>query len=81
MQIFCTMFLFFSLSELVKHNENGMIFLNDKELAEQLKSYFANFPNNNIQHQLDKKFREELHEFQKNRWHGNWTSVVLAYFN
>lgn len=69
------------LPELVKHNENGMIFSNDKELAEQLKSYFENFPNNNIQHQLDKKFREELHEFQKNRWHGNWTSITLPSFN
>lgn len=69
------------LSELVKHNENGMVFLNDKELAIQLISWFEDFPNNNTQCKLDKKFREELHKFQKNRWHGNWTSIVLPYFN
>lgn len=58
-----------------------MIFSNDKELAEQLKSWFEDFPNNDIQHQLDIKFREELHKFQKNRWHGNWSSIALPYFN
>ncbi|XP_068966673.1 chitobiosyldiphosphodolichol beta-mannosyltransferase [Bombus flavifrons] len=69
------------LSELVKHKENGMIFSNDKELAEQLKSWFEDFPNNDIQHQLDIKFREDLHKFQKNRWHGNWSSIALPYLN
>lgn len=58
-----------------------MIFLNDKQLAIQLISWFENFPNNNTQCELDKKFREELHKFQKNRWHGNWISIVLPYFN
>ncbi|PBC25382.1 Chitobiosyldiphosphodolichol beta-mannosyltransferase [Apis cerana cerana] len=69
------------LSELVRHNENSMIFVNEKELAIQLISWFEDFPNNNTQYKLDKKFREELHKFQKNRWHGNWTSIVLPYFN
>lgn len=58
-----------------------MIFLNDKQLAIQLISWFENFPNNNAQCELDKKFRKELHKFQKNRWHGNWISIVLPYFN
>lgn len=58
-----------------------MIFSNEKELAEQLKSWFEDFPNNDIQHQLDTKFREELHKFQKNRWHSNWSSIALPYFN
>ncbi|XP_017887486.1 chitobiosyldiphosphodolichol beta-mannosyltransferase [Ceratina calcarata] len=58
------------LSELVKHNENGMVFASDKELAAQLKSWFEDFPNNKHQQELEKKFRAELHEFQKSRWHG-----------
>lgn len=69
------------LPELVKHNENGMVFSSDKELAEQLKSWFENFPNNDAQHKLDAKFREELQKFQENRWHGNWTSIALPSFS
>lgn len=69
------------LSELVKHNENGMVFSSDKELAAQLKSWFEDFPNNKFQRELDEKFRTELHKFQMSRWHGNWTSVVLPNFN
>ncbi|XP_017760022.1 PREDICTED: chitobiosyldiphosphodolichol beta-mannosyltransferase-like isoform X2 [Eufriesea mexicana] len=63
------------LSELVKHNENGMIFSSDKELAVQLKSWFENFPNNDVQHKLNKKFQEELHKFQEIRWHGQFSSL------
>ncbi|XP_043252084.1 chitobiosyldiphosphodolichol beta-mannosyltransferase [Colletes gigas] len=69
------------LSELVKHNENGMVFSNKKELSDQLKLWFENFPNNDSQRVLDEKFRKELRNFQENRWHSNWTSVVLSYFN
>ncbi|XP_076750253.1 chitobiosyldiphosphodolichol beta-mannosyltransferase [Xylocopa sonorina] len=69
------------LSELVKHNENGMIFSNDKELTMQLQLWFENFPNNDIQRNLNAKFREELHKFQTNRWHDNWTSIVLPRFS
>ncbi|XP_031845619.1 chitobiosyldiphosphodolichol beta-mannosyltransferase [Nomia melanderi] len=69
------------LPELVKHNENGMIFSNYKELAAQLKSWFENFPNNDTQQKLDDRFRQELRKFQENRWHNNWTSTVLPYFN
>ncbi|XP_076297445.1 chitobiosyldiphosphodolichol beta-mannosyltransferase [Lasioglossum baleicum] len=68
------------LSELVRHNENGMIFSNYKELAAQLKSWFENFPNNDVQQKLDEKFKLELHEFQKSRWHNNWHSVAFPTF-
>ena len=69
------------LPELVKHNENGMIFSTDKELATQLKLWFENFPNNDDQRKLDERFRQELYRFQENRWHSNWTSIALPYFN
>ncbi|KZC11598.1 PREDICTED: chitobiosyldiphosphodolichol beta-mannosyltransferase [Dufourea novaeangliae] len=69
------------LLELVKHNENGMVFSNYQELAAQLKSWFENFPNNATQHEMNERFRKELHKFQENRWHDNWTSTVLSYFN
>ncbi|XP_033327166.1 chitobiosyldiphosphodolichol beta-mannosyltransferase [Megalopta genalis] len=68
------------LSELVKHNENGMIFSSYKELATLLKTWFENFPNSDVQHRLNEKFRSELHEFQKNRWHDNWISNALPSF-
>ncbi|XP_076169096.1 chitobiosyldiphosphodolichol beta-mannosyltransferase isoform X3 [Ptiloglossa arizonensis] len=57
------------LSELVKHNENGMIFSNDKELAAHLKLWFEDFPNNGLQRTLNEKFRGKLRNFQENRWH------------
>lgn len=68
------------LSELVKHNENSLVFSDDKELCTQLKMWFDNFPNNTVQQEMDKKFREELHNFQKNRWHDNWICNVLPCF-
>ncbi|XP_076243537.1 chitobiosyldiphosphodolichol beta-mannosyltransferase isoform X2 [Calliopsis andreniformis] len=69
------------LSELVKHNENGMVFSNVKELTDLLKLWFEDFPNNPSQHKLDERFRAELHKFQENRWHNNWISVALPHFN
>ncbi|CAK9814223.1 Chitobiosyldiphosphodolichol beta-mannosyltransferase [Anthophora plagiata] len=69
------------LPELVQHNENGMVFSYDTELAVQLKLWFEDFPNNDIQHKLNKKFREKLNKFQKNRWHANWVSIAFPYFN
>lgn len=71
----------FSLSELVKHNENGLVFSSENELAALLKSWFENFPNNDSQRKLDEKFRQNLHRFQENRWHNNWISVALPHFN
>lgn len=69
------------LSELVKHNENGLVFSSENELAALLKSWFENFPNNDSQRKLDEKFRQNLHRFQENRWHNNWISVALPHFN
>lgn len=72
----------FSLSELVRHNENGLVFADEKELAEQLKMWFQDFPNNDTQRQLHEKFQENMvmSELNYDDWHGNWKLNVLPYF-
>nr|KAF7429886.1 hypothetical protein H0235_006284 [Vespula pensylvanica] len=72
---------FACLSELVKDNENGYVFSNEKELAAQLKSWFLQFPFNESQKKIHKKFQNELLKFQDIRWHDNWTLNVLPCFN
>jgi len=72
----------FSLSELVRHNENSLVFADAKELAEQLKMWFQDFPNNDTQRQLHEKFQGNMFTSQQNHndWHGNWKLNVLPYF-
>ncbi|KAG7210657.1 hypothetical protein KM043_012165 [Ampulex compressa] len=65
------------LSELVRHDENGLVFASDAELASQLKRWFRNFPNNEYQHGALVKFQQEINQFQENRWHGNWACAML----
>ncbi|KAL6425752.1 hypothetical protein ACFW04_009673 [Cataglyphis niger] len=48
------------LSELVKHNENSLVFANEYELAQQLKMWFQDFPNNEKQQQLLEKFQNNM---------------------
>lgn len=67
-----------SLHELVKHNENGLIFRDSDELAEQLKMLFLGFPT----------LEGKLHEFRKNlrasrqlSWDESWDQTVLPLFN
>uniref|UniRef100_A0A669PNA4 Chitobiosyldiphosphodolichol beta-mannosyltransferase n=1 Tax=Phasianus colchicus TaxID=9054 RepID=A0A669PNA4_PHACC len=62
------------LHELVKHNENGLIFRDSDELAEQLKMLFLEFPT----------VESKLHEFRKNlraskqlSWDESWDQTVL----
>lgn len=71
----------FSLSELVKHNENSLIFADEKELAEQLKMWFQDFPDNEKQRQLHDKFQGNMFTSQENHdWHSNWKLNVLDCF-
>ncbi|MBN3303900.1 ALG1 mannosyltransferase, partial [Amia calva] len=62
------------LHELVKHGENGLIFKDSQELAEQLKTLLADFPS--TQSQLH-SFRRHLRESGQQRWHESWTQTVL----
>lgn len=72
----------FSLSELVRHNENSLVFADEEELAEQLKMWFQDFPNNETQLQLREKFQGNMFTSQENHdnWHTNWRLNVLPCF-
>jgi len=65
------------LSELVKHGQNGLIFNDSKELAQQIFSLLKDFPHKTKQ--LD-TMRHNLREFQENRWEDNWATVALPVF-
>ncbi|XP_055050089.1 chitobiosyldiphosphodolichol beta-mannosyltransferase [Misgurnus anguillicaudatus] len=62
------------LHELVKHEENGLIFKDSSELSEQLKLLFSNFPGE--QGKL-RTFRKNLRESGQQRWDENWDHNVL----
>ncbi|XP_068102930.1 chitobiosyldiphosphodolichol beta-mannosyltransferase [Hyperolius riggenbachi] len=62
------------LSELVKDGENGLIFEDSKELAEQLKTLFSDFPSDSGKL---KQFRQNLHESKQVRWDESWDQTVL----
>ncbi|ALC46507.1 CG18012 [Drosophila busckii] len=60
------------LKELVKHGENGFVFSDHLELAEQLRLWFENFPNNPSILETRARFTRTLQEFQELRWRENW---------
>ncbi|XP_064528564.1 chitobiosyldiphosphodolichol beta-mannosyltransferase isoform X1 [Pseudopipra pipra] len=62
------------LHELVKHNENGLIFRDSSELAEQLKMLFLEFPT--LEGKLH-SFRENLRASRELRWDESWDRTVL----
>ncbi|KAM6378922.1 chitobiosyldiphosphodolichol beta-mannosyltransferase isoform 2-T2 [Pluvialis apricaria] len=62
------------LHELVKHNENGLIFRDSNELAEQLKMLFLGFPT--LEGKLH-NFRENLRASKQLRWDESWDQTVL----
>ncbi|NXV69784.1 ALG1 mannosyltransferase, partial [Molothrus ater] len=62
------------LHELVKHNENGLIFRDSQELAKQLKMLFLDFPS--LEGKLA-SFRENLRESRQLRWDQSWDQTVL----
>ncbi|KAK2533494.1 Alg1 [Columba guinea] len=62
------------LHELVKHNENGLIFRDSNELAEQLKMLFLEFPT--LEGKLH-NFRKNLRVSKQLRWDESWDQTVL----
>lgn len=71
---------FESLHELVQHEENSLVFSNEKELSHQLKMWFKNFPND-VDHKAKyNKFKQELEKFRLIGWHGNWSITALPCF-
>ncbi|NXM30594.1 ALG1 mannosyltransferase, partial [Oxyruncus cristatus] len=62
------------LHELVKHNENGLIFRDSSELAEQLKMLFWEFPT--LEGKLH-SFRQNLRASKELRWDESWDQTML----
>lgn len=62
------------LNELVKHEENGLIFHDSRELAQQLKKLLRGFP---LSKPLLTSYRENLASFQRSRWDASWNKIVL----
>ncbi|XP_064546649.1 chitobiosyldiphosphodolichol beta-mannosyltransferase [Drosophila montana] len=60
------------LDELVKHGENGFVFSDHVELAEQLRIWFEHFPNNPSIIETRSRFARSLQQFQELRWRDNW---------
>lgn len=58
------------------------MFENETELAQQLKMWFQEFPDNETQRQLREKFQQNMFTSQLyyNDWHGNWKFNVLSCF-
>ncbi|XP_053936429.1 chitobiosyldiphosphodolichol beta-mannosyltransferase isoform X1 [Cuculus canorus] len=65
------------LHELVKHDENGLIFRDWNELAEQLKMLFLGFPT--LEGKLH-SYRENLRASKQLRWDESWDQTVLPLF-
>uniref|UniRef100_A0A671XHE2 Chitobiosyldiphosphodolichol beta-mannosyltransferase n=1 Tax=Sparus aurata TaxID=8175 RepID=A0A671XHE2_SPAAU len=64
------------LHELVKHEENGLIFRGSQELAEQLKSLLSDFPSS--EGRLG-EFRRNLRTSRGQRWDDNWDQNTLFF--
>ncbi|XP_030646563.1 chitobiosyldiphosphodolichol beta-mannosyltransferase [Chanos chanos] len=62
------------LHELVKHDENGLIFKDSAELAEQLKLLLSDFPSE--EGKLG-TFRKNLRQSGQQRWDENWDQNIL----
>lgn len=62
------------LHELVKHEENGLIFKDSQELAKQLKLLLSEFPGAGGRLGL---FRRNLQASRGQRWDDNWNQNVL----
>ncbi|XP_036409136.1 chitobiosyldiphosphodolichol beta-mannosyltransferase [Megalops cyprinoides] len=62
------------LHELVKHEENGLIFKDSQELAEQLEMLLSDFPSSEgrMGH-----FRKNLRSSGQQRWDESWDQTVL----
>uniref|UniRef100_A0A8C5QMC7 Chitobiosyldiphosphodolichol beta-mannosyltransferase n=1 Tax=Leptobrachium leishanense TaxID=445787 RepID=A0A8C5QMC7_9ANUR len=66
------------LHELVKHEENGLIFEDSQELAEQLKVLFSDLYCDSSKL---KKFRQHLRDSKQMRWDESWDRTALSIFS
>lgn len=64
-----------SLHELVKHNENSLVFSSEEELSLQITSWFKEFPKEICEKK--EKFCLEIDKFRSTDWHTNWMAVAF----
>jgi len=62
--------------ELISPNENGLLFENKTELAQQIFDIFTHFPDTS----LLKGMQMKLEEFQSTRWDKSWKGIALPLF-
>lgn len=68
----------FSISELVLHQENGLLFKTSDQLVNHFKLLLKNFPNND---KLLRLFRENIRKsFLNTRWDQSWQKNALKIF-
>ena len=65
------------LSELVKHDFNGLVFSNSDQLASQIDSLLQSFPSDTTT--LD-RLADGVGEFQQCRWQQNWDECARPHF-
>ena len=64
-----------SISELVKDNKNGQIFMDEKQLSDQIYAILSEFKNGKST--ILNRFRENLEsEFNTLTWNEHWKDVV-----
>ncbi|XP_076065591.1 ALG1, chitobiosyldiphosphodolichol beta-mannosyltransferase [Oratosquilla oratoria] len=71
---------FQALPELVKHNENGLIFETKEELANLLQDWFRGFPKETQLKESYYDFYKNIESFGELRWHHCWTMHALPLF-
>ncbi|XP_022180428.1 chitobiosyldiphosphodolichol beta-mannosyltransferase-like [Myzus persicae] len=67
------------LKELVRHNENGLVFSNENQLALHIMTWFENFPFQICEKQT--RFRKEIDNFRAVDWHTNWMNNAYPIFS
>ena len=68
-----------SLSELVQHGVNGLVFENSKQLSSHLQKWFQDYRPGK-QWEEAKRFRKNIAKFQQLDWHKNWEKNALKLF-
>lgn len=64
-----------AIGELVKEDENGVLFDTSEQLAVFLTKWFANFGSESYKAK-EQKFRQNLAAFGENRWENTWSRVA-----
>ncbi|XP_060857699.1 chitobiosyldiphosphodolichol beta-mannosyltransferase [Metopolophium dirhodum] len=67
------------LNELVRHNENGLVFSNENQLALHIMTWFKNFPSEICEKQS--RFCKEIDNFRAVDWHTNWMNNAYPIFS